>query len=39
MIEKLVGDAVAVDLLTNGTGRGILTVDEIGNCLLVTPPD
>jgi ATP-dependent Clp protease ATP-binding subunit ClpA len=38
-IEKLVGDAVAVDLLTNGTGRGILTVDEIGNCLLVTPLD
>ena len=36
-IEKLLGDAVAVDLLTKGTGSGRLTVDEVGNCLVVTP--
>lgn len=35
-IEKLVGDAVAVDLLTKGHGRGHLSVDEVGNCLVVT---
>ena len=35
-IEKLVGDAVAVDLLTKGHGHGHLSVDEIGNCLVVT---
>lgn len=36
-VEKLVGDAVAVDLLTKGTGSGRLAVDEVGNCLTVTP--
>ncbi len=36
-IEKLIGDAVAVDLLTKGTGSGRLTVDEVGNCLVVNP--
>lgn len=36
-VEKLVGDAVAVDLLTKGTGGGRLAVDEVGNCLTVTP--
>ncbi len=36
-IEKLLGDAVAVDLLTKGTGSGRLTVDEVGNCLVVNP--
>lgn len=35
-IEKLVGDAVAVDLLTKGHGNGRLSVDEVGNCLVVT---
>jgi ATP-dependent Clp protease ATP-binding subunit ClpA len=34
-IEKLVGDAVAADLLTTGTGCGTLSVDEIGNCLAI----
>jgi ATP-dependent Clp protease ATP-binding subunit ClpB len=36
-IEKLVGDAVAADLLTAGTGCGTLSVDEIGNCLAIAP--
>lgn len=36
-VEKLVGDAVAIDLLTNGTGYGRLIVDEAGNCLTVAP--
>lgn len=35
-IEKLVGDAVAVDLLTSGNGLGHLTVDEVGNCLVIS---
>lgn len=34
-VEKLVGDAVAIDLLTGGTGCGRLFVDEAGNCLTV----
>ncbi len=34
-VEKLVGDAVAIDLLTNGAGCGRLIVDETGNCLTV----
>jgi ATP-dependent Clp protease ATP-binding subunit ClpB len=34
-VEKLVGDAVAIDLLTNGRGCGRLIVDEAGNCLTV----
>lgn len=38
-IEKLVGDAVAVDLLTKGMGRGRLSVDEVGNCLVITRRD
>ena len=29
-VEKLIGDAVAVDLLTGGTGCGTLIVDETG---------
>lgn len=36
-VEKLVGDAVAIDLLTNGAGCGRLVVDEAGNCLTVAP--
>jgi len=35
-VEKLVGDAVATDLLTNGTGSGRLTVREVSNSLVVT---
>lgn len=38
MVEKLVGDAVANDLLTGGTGCGRLLVDEAGNCLTVAVP-
>ena len=34
-VEKLVGDAVAVDLLTGGTGCGKLVVDEAANCLAI----
>lgn len=34
-MEKLVGDAVANDLLTGGMGCGRLLVDEAGNCLTV----
>lgn len=34
-VEKLVGDAVAVDLLTGGTGCGTLVVDESANCLVI----
>lgn len=34
-VEKLVGDAVAIDLLTGGTGCGRLFVDEAGNCLAI----
>jgi ATP-dependent Clp protease ATP-binding subunit ClpB len=34
-VEKLIGDAVAVDLLTGGIGCGKLLVDETANCLAV----
>ncbi len=34
-VEKLIGDAVAVDLLTGGSGCGALAVDEAGNCLTI----
>jgi ATP-dependent Clp protease ATP-binding subunit ClpB len=34
-VEKLIGDAVAVDLLTGGTGCGKLVMDEQANCLLI----
>src|ERR1017187_6397866 len=34
-VEKLIGDAVAVDLLTSGSGCGKLVVDERVNCLLI----
>jgi hypothetical protein len=36
-VEKLVGDAVAADLLTAGTGCGTLSVDEVANCLAIAP--
>lgn len=35
-VEKLVGDAIAVDLLTSGTGSGVLSANEAGDCLTVT---
>lgn len=34
-VEKLIGDAVAVDLLTGGKGCGELIVEESANCLVV----
>jgi ATP-dependent Clp protease ATP-binding subunit ClpA len=34
-VEKLIGDAVAVDLLKGGTGCGKLVMDEQANCLLI----
>jgi ATP-dependent Clp protease ATP-binding subunit ClpB len=34
-VEKLVGDAVALDLLTGGSGCGRLIVDEAANCLCI----
>jgi len=34
-VEKLLGDAVAIDLLTGGAGCGQLAVDESANCLAV----
>jgi hypothetical protein len=34
--EKLVGDAVAIDLLTSGNGLGHLSVDDVGNCLVIS---
>jgi ATP-dependent Clp protease ATP-binding subunit ClpB len=34
-VEKLVGDAVAIDLLTGGRGCGKLAVDEAANCLTI----
>ena len=37
MVEKSIGDAVANELLTGGTGSGKLTVDESGERLRVTP--
>jgi hypothetical protein len=32
-IEKLVGDAIATDLLTGGNGTGLLAPDKSANCL------
>jgi len=34
-IEKLMGDAVAADLLTGGVGSGTLFADEVGDCLAI----
>ena len=34
-VEKLIGDAVAIDLLTGGSGCGALIVDEAANCLTI----
>ena len=34
-IEKLVGDAVATDILAGGNGAGLLSVSDTGNFLLV----
>ena len=34
-VEKLIGDAVAVDLLTGGNACGTLAVDETANCLSI----
>jgi ATP-dependent Clp protease ATP-binding subunit ClpA len=36
-VEKFVGDAVAIDLLSGGKGSGLLGSDESGNCLAVLP--
>jgi len=36
--EKLVGDAVAVDLLTGGSGSGTLLTDDALDCLSVRTP-
>jgi ATP-dependent Clp protease ATP-binding subunit ClpA len=35
-VEKMVGDAVALDLLTHKVSRGILKVDEASNRLVIT---
>jgi len=34
-IEKLIGDAVAADLLTNGASGGTLTLNETDNCFRI----
>lgn len=34
-VEKLIGDAVAVDLLKNGASGGTLTLNEGNNCLAI----
>jgi ATP-dependent Clp protease ATP-binding subunit ClpB len=34
-VEKLIGDAVAVDVLTGGSGCGTLVLDESANCLVI----
>ena len=34
-VEKLIGDAVTIDLLAAGSGCGSLVVDEVANCLLI----
>ncbi len=36
-VEKLIGDAVATDLLTEKTGRGMLTLDESSNRFTIAP--
>jgi hypothetical protein len=35
-VEKLIGDAVAFDLLTGGSGCGSLVVDEPANSLIIS---
>ena len=35
-VEKLIGDAVAIDLLTGGSGCGSLVVDETANSLIIS---
>jgi ATP-dependent Clp protease ATP-binding subunit ClpB len=35
-VEKQVGDAVAIDLLTGGSGCGSLVVDETANALIIS---
>jgi ATP-dependent Clp protease ATP-binding subunit ClpB len=35
-VEKLIGDAVALDLLAGGSGGGVLTVDESANALVIS---
>jgi ATP-dependent Clp protease ATP-binding subunit ClpB len=35
-VEKLIGDAVAIDLLTGGSGCGALLVDETANSLIIS---
>jgi len=35
-VEKLIGDAVALDLLTGGSGCGSLVVDETANSLIIS---
>jgi hypothetical protein len=37
VIEKLIGDAVATDLLEGGRGSGKLVVEEDGNRLILIP--
>src|SRR6266536_1847987 len=34
-VEKLIGDAVAVDLLTGGKGAGLLVADEAEDCVAI----
>ena len=34
-VEKMIGDAVAVDLLTGGKGDGLLVADEAADCLAI----
>ena len=34
-VEKLVGDAMAVDLLTGGKGAGLLLADDAADCLAI----
>lgn len=36
-VEKLVGDAVAADLLIQKAGHGTLTVDKSSNCFMIAP--
>ena len=35
-VEKLVGDSVAKDLLSGGSGCGLLTINEGSNCLVIS---
>lgn len=38
-VEKLIGDAVATDLLTNGASGGTLALSETANCLRIISPN